>query len=305
LFDLTPKISLYFKKNKMTNDYEENEMKKVAIILMIVGVFLLGLSATAFAQGGVGYSVQSDGDDQLYSIDLTTGTATAIGPVGFTDVEGLSFHPFTGVLYGVDDDTDQLITIDLDTGAGTAVGPLNVVFTDMGLTFDRSGRLWMSTDIPEDFYSINTDTGAATAIGNQGQDVTGLACSDYGIIYGLGGDGTDNLVTVNTATGVATSVGPLINVSGVSDGGIDFDAIGTLWGLEDTGTIFTINPMTGEATVVATTLTGFEGFAIPRGWIVGGEILSVDTLTLILPYVLFGALAIAGTVGILLKKKRL
>ncbi len=278
-------------------------MKKAIMMLILVGVLLLGINGVAFAQGTIGYSVQSDGDDQLYSIDLTTGVATAIGPVGFTDVEGLAFHPLTRVLYGVDDDTDQLITIDLNTGAGTAVGPLNVLFTDMGLTFDQHANLWMSTDIPEDFYSINPGTGAATAIGNQGQDVTGLASSFDGTIYGLGGDHVNNTVTINTVTGLATPVGLLLNVD-VTDGGIDFDAEGTLWGLEDTGTIFTIDPMTGEATVVTTTLTGFEGLAIPRGWIVGGEILSVDTLTLILPYVLFGALAVAGTAGILLKKKR-
>ena len=39
-----------------------------------------GESATA-------YSVRSDGDDNLYRIDLGTGVATAVGPVGFDDVE--------------------------------------------------------------------------------------------------------------------------------------------------------------------------------------------------------------------------
>jgi len=280
-------------------------MKKWILILLVFGVLLVSVNGIAVATNGavIGYSVQSDGDDQLYRIDLTTGVATAIGPVGFNDTEGLTFHPFSGVLYGIDDDTDQLITIDVETGAGTAVGPLNVLFTDMGLTFDRDLNLWMSTDIPEDFYAIDSNTGAATAIGNQGQDVTGLAAAADGTIYGLGGDHTNNTVTINTATGVATPVGPLVNVD-VADGGIDFDAAGTLWGLEDQGTIFTINLLTGEATVVATTATGFEGLAIPHAPSVGGEILSANTLTLILPYMLLIAAAIAGTTGILLKKNQ-
>ncbi len=284
-------------------------MNKLILSLLVFGVLLVGVNGIAFATNGgaIGYAVQSDGDDQLYSIDLTTGVATPIGPVGFSDVEGLTFHPYSGVLYGVDDDTDQLITIDLATGAGTPVGPLNVLFTDMGLTFDHYLNLWMSTDLPEDFYAIDPSTGVATAIGNQGQKVTGLATAADGTIYGLGGDYTNNTVTINTATGVATPVGPLVNVD-VADGGIDFDAAGTLWGLEDVGTIFTINLLTGEATVVTTTLGGFEGLAIPptpSGVLpVGGEVLTVNFITLILPYALLIATVIAGITRILLKKNR-
>lgn len=280
-------------------------MKKIAVTLFSFLVFSLSISGSAFANNVpvIGYSVQSDGDDQLYSIDMTTGAATVIGPVGFNDVEGLSFHPYTGVLYGVDDDTAQLITIDLNTGAGTAVGPLTIVMTDVGITFDPSGHLWMSTDLPGNFYSINPNTGKATLIGSQGQKVTGLASFTEGTIYGLGGDLTDNLVTINTATGLATSVGPLINVVAVHDGGIDFDANGVLWGIEDKGTIFTINPTTGEATVVATTLDYFEGLAIPHPYRlpVGGEILQVDTVQLLTPSLILLAV-VGGAISILTKK---
>lgn len=226
------------------------------------------------------YSVRSDLDDQLYQIDLATGVATAIGPVGFADVEGLSFN-CAGILFGVDDITDQLVTINLVTGAGTAVGPLGIsvnplIENDFGLTFDAGGNLWLSTDSPQNFYSINPATGAATLVGPQGQPVTGLAGSAGGVVYGLGGDLTNNLVTLNTATGAATIVGPLGGaVSPLLDGGIDFDAGGILWGLGDPtpgignpGEIFTINAATGAATLVATPTIGglaaggFEGLAI-------------------------------------------
>jgi hypothetical protein len=215
----------------------------------------------------IGYSVRSDVDDILYSINLATGVATAIGPVGFADVEALAFHPSTGVLYGVDDSTNQLITINLSTGAGTAVGPLGVSITDMGLSFDCSGNLYMSTDVPENLYQLNPATGAATLIGAQGQEVTGLAFGS-GVLWGLGGDATNNLVRLNTSTGAATSVGAL-GVS-VSDGGIDFDTSGVLWGLNDVSPsqIFTINTSTGAAAVVSTVTVsstpagGFESLAI-------------------------------------------
>lgn len=229
------------------------------MLKMMLSVAMSTLVAGSLMAAPIGLSVQSDGDDQLYRIDLATGAAVAVGAVGFSDVEGLTFDPVSGVLYGVDDATDQLITINTVTGAGTAVGGLGVAIVDMGLTFDNAGNLYMSTDSPGTFYSINKVTGAATAIGAQGQQVTGLA-SGGGVIFGLGGDGTDNLVTINTTTGVATSVGSL-GISGINDGGIDF-AGSTLWGIEDGGRIFTINTTTGAGTLVATTLTGFEGLAI-------------------------------------------
>jgi hypothetical protein len=222
------------------------------------------------------YSIDSDASDCLWSISLTTGVATRIGPTGFSDIESLSFSA-TGVLYGVDDTTDQLVTCSTETGACTPVGSVAISFKDSGLSFSDSGQLWMSTDEPGppfNFYELNPSTGAATLIGNQGQEVTGLAFWG-GVLYGLGGDFRDNLVTVNMATGLATPKGPLSAVSLV-DGGIDFDSTGVLWGISDPSDeqvipseIFTINTSTGAATVIATVtnsdgraLAGFESLAI-------------------------------------------
>ena len=240
---------------------------KLRVALLAMQVVVLG-SLPAFGQ--IAYSVRSDVDDILYSINLATGVATPIGPVGFGDVEAVSFHPLTGVLYGVDDSTNQLVTINLTTGAGTVVGPLGVAITDMGLSFDCAGNLYMSVDAPQNFYRINPATGAATLIGAQEQQVTGLAfhCGE-GVLYGMGGDNTNNLVRMNTSTGAATPIGPL--GLDLSDGGIDFDpSTGVLWGLRDSSTsnLFIIHPHTGAATVVATTTiggvpaAGFEGLAI-------------------------------------------
>jgi Ca2+-binding RTX toxin-like protein len=229
------------------------------VVLLIL--FVIGLPAPAALanHGNIAWSVQSDGDDQLYSIDLATGAETAIGPTGFGDIEGLSFDA-NGTLYGVNDPTDELVTCSVTTGACQVVGPLNVTFTDMGLTFDRAGNLWMSTDAPspETFYRVDPATGQATAIGPQGQEVTGLAASGS-TIYGLGGDNTDNLVRIDPATGAATTVGPLGTVT-VSDGGIDFQGT-TLYGIEDGGDLFTINLATGAATIVAPVDPGFESLA--------------------------------------------
>jgi hypothetical protein len=236
----------------------------------------------------IGYSVDSDYRNRLWRIDMNTGLATLVGPTGYTDIESLSFSS-AGVLYGVSDASKQLLTCNLQTGACTLVGSLGAAVPndarDEGLSFDDSGRLWMSTDEPkppapwaEYLYRLDPATGAATAIGFLGQEVTGLAFWN-GVLYGLGGDTRNNLVTVNRSTGLSTPVGGLLTVS-LWDGGIDFDVNGVLWGISDPTDVdqtipsqtFTIDTATGAATVVATItdvgggpLYGFESLAIWTG----------------------------------------
>jgi hypothetical protein len=246
----------------------------------ILGLILAaGLPLSAQA-GPTAYSVRSDGtdaqDDYLYRIDLATGVATPIGPTGFEDVEGLAFDTDCTTLYGVDDTTDRLLTCDTATGACTQVGNLGVNITDTGLAF-AGERLFMSTDAPKNpsnFYRLDA-LGAATVVGAQGQEVTGLAAGPLGV-FGLGGDGRDNLVEIDPVTGAATVIGPLGTVQ-PSDGGLDFDADGVLWGIEDRGLrnpsrIFRVNVSTGAATLGPTVhlanntnLIGFEGLAIDEG----------------------------------------
>ncbi len=245
-----------------------------------LGMILLAGALPLAAQ--TGYSVRSDGndnqDDVLFSIDLKTGVATPIGPTGFEDVEGLSFDSDCENLFAIDDVTDRLLTCNTETGGCQQVGNLGVDIIDTGLAFATDLQLYMSTDAPKNpsrLYRVDLGTGAATAIGDQGQEVTGLAASAGGL-FGLGGDGRNNLVWLDPVTGAATSIGPLGAVA-PRDGGLDFDANGVLWGIEDAGLrdpsrIFTLDTGTGAATVVATVhlengteLGGFEGLAVEDG----------------------------------------
>jgi hypothetical protein len=256
--------------------------RSLTLILAVVAALVLALGALpAWAQGGsevIGYSIDSDASDSLWSVNLKTGVATRVGLTGYADIESLSFSA-AGVLYGVDEVTWRLVTCSLSTGACAGVGSVGLgpLVEDTGLSFDDSGGLWMSTDEPSpfNFYSLNPTSGAATLIGAQYQEVTGLAFRN-GVLYGLGGDYRDNLVVMNRTTGAATPVGPLGAVT-LIDGGVDFDGEGVLWGISDpedsTNTVpsqvFTINTSTGAATVVATVtdsggrpLAGFESLAI-------------------------------------------
>jgi len=252
--------------------------------VLILFLALLAPASQAGAQTGYAMRAERSGSspqDVLYAIDMKSGQAQRIGSAGgFQGLESFTFGDGCKTLYSVDDVTDQLVTCDIQSGACTAVGPLGVDITDTGLAYGADGLLYMSTDAPKPskLYKVDAATGKATLIGNQGQEVTGLAADQSGL-YGLGGDGRDNLVKLDTATGQATSIGPLKTVVLV-DGGIDFDAGGTLWGIHpgSVGRVghsqtFRIDTATGAATIVAEVrdagsgsfLDGFKGLAIANG----------------------------------------
>lgn len=247
-----------------------------AIIFLSAALGLAGGSAWAIP---IGFTVNSDTDlpqRQLYSVDLATGEAIAVGPVGFVDVEGLSFSP-DGVLYGVDDATNRLITLNLATGAGSLVGNLGLPDTtitqpsDFGMSFDCEGVLWLSSDQTESLYTVDPETGAASIVGASGAlgvSITGLATSGD-VLYGLGAEGAEGLYRIDKSTGAATAVGALGAGLSFNDGGLAFDPSGSLWGIADNSNpefppsdVFWINNLTGAATVISATLTGAESLAI-------------------------------------------
>ncbi|HEX2643722.1 MAG TPA: IPTL-CTERM sorting domain-containing protein [Thermoanaerobaculia bacterium] len=259
-------------------------MRRTAILLFLS--MLPGLSLSA----QTAYSVQSDGDDKLYSIDLHTGVAKAIGATGFGDIESLTFSPGCDTLYGVDDVTDVLVKCDIATGACEEIGKLGYDVTDTGLAVASNGRYYMSTDVPtpETLFSIDPASGSATKVGPQGFHVTGLAGRRKDLaskcpsgLFGLEGDTprgkASQLLCLDLGTGAAHAIGPLKALT-ITDGGLDFTLDGTLYGISDglqaandPSRIFTADPDTGEAHVVATVKVnnrpafGFEGLAIADG----------------------------------------
>lgn len=201
------------------------------------------------------YSVDSDGSDHLWRVDLHTGSTFDIGPTGFPSIEALCFSP-EGVLYGVDDQLQQLVRIDCSTGAGTAVGALGVVVGNPGLSFDGAGTLWLAADT---LYSVDTGTGAATAVGPIGVFLNGLAGRGDRL---LGISTGSSLYAIDRTTGAGTLLGSLVNASGVR-GGLSFAPDGSLWGYANTGgLLYTVGPDTGRAVLSARTREDFESLAI-------------------------------------------
>ena len=95
----------------------------------MTNVQLGNIRALAFKTSTLLYAVNDpspiNGPDNLYTVDLTTGNATLVGPIGFNGVEELAFDFTTLYAWDIGDSGigAGLITIDLATGAGTDVNP--------------------------------------------------------------------------------------------------------------------------------------------------------------------------------------
>ncbi len=107
--------------------------------------------------------------EAVYTIDTTTLEATlaftySIG-ADAADIGGFDAHPFTGVLYGTNDDTDLQGLVQLDPdGTVSLIAPYPAGQTDIdGLAVGSDNRAYLVTDEPGFFYVFDFDTMTYTA----------------------------------------------------------------------------------------------------------------------------------------------
>lgn len=234
-------------------------MRRIVLILLALLSTLITCSAVHAAV--YGYSVQSNGNDHLYRIDLTTGLADDLGAVGLSDAEGLAF--VGSQLYSIGGTVPELWNLTTPPGVLVgATGARNGV--DAGLSYDpSSGTLYNlnSSGGNSNLYTINVATGAATLVGTSDEFADSIAIDSSGQAYAVDAIFTDSLYSVNLATGDLSLVGSLQlgNISAQSGSAFFGD---TLYALFSDGSIFTVDTITGQASLVAQTLRGFEGLAI-------------------------------------------
>lgn len=159
-----------------------------AIDTSTLAVSTVGPLGVNFTWSGLTYNPHTDtlfgvdgrsGQFNLYSIDRTTGTATAIGNHGVPELFGLAYDSTNDVLYASQlHSTDRLYSIDQTTGAATLIGSLSGSPGIGGMGYDSSrDQLIGWYDFGGDIYDINRSTGAATLITN------GPNASDGGLAY--------------------------------------------------------------------------------------------------------------------------
>lgn len=248
---------------------------------LIFALAFLVFAASASADSFV-YVVT--GTPQFGTVDLNTGTFTAIGPGQPVQTEGLVPGPNGSLLsLGINGD---LYSINPASGVTTLVGPTGLADCSLptspcGLNSantlgELNGTIY-ATDFAENLYSVNPSNGQVTKIGATGMPtVTFVPLStpnpdgslnfyDSGLydqngkLYGSFDTGTvnfstgvittvipDELYQIDPVTGLAASVGSTaFGIDGVADvNGTDYTFANT------TGQILTMNLANGDATVV-------------------------------------------------------
>ena len=219
--------------------------------------------------------VAGDNQDQLYTIDITTGAVTGIGTgfgVSIGNPSGMTSH--NGILNLIDLNQLRLYTVDVSLGTATLVGLLGLGNPAAIASFN--GVLYAIDLTTNMLYTVNPTTGQSTAVsGNElgVSSLTGLT-AHAGELYAVRQVFDDTLYTVNSVTGIATSVGSL----GLS--GADPQALashgGVLYTILANGRLlYSVNPATGAATQVGSQFDniGARGMASHAG---GGDFLAVS-----------------------------
>lgn len=207
----------------------------------------LDVEAAALSPDGMVLYAANGG--QLGTVDLLSGAFTATaspfgtavgaaGSVALSDVDGLSFDPLTGILYGVHrtvgtDTPDLLFQIDPATGAhrvdafgaGQSYVEIPVLLglesIDDIAVDPTDGQMYAianddATGYNDRLVRLDKASGAISDVGVLGAiDMEGLAFRNDGSLYGsTGADGSfagrDSLYAIDKVTGAATEVGDLL-----------------------------------------------------------------------------------------------
>jgi hypothetical protein len=192
----------------------------------------------------------SDYGSTLYSIDGSSGQATAIGTFSPSFFAGaLDYRVATGDMYGVSTTLRKINLADASVAqvGGTLPEQMN------GLAFSQSDQLYTVNLGGTKLYKIDPDGGTAgapvpiTFVGPGFNALSGIAFGPDGTLYGIG----TGLYNINPQTGVATEI---THYTSVFFQDLDFGADGLLYSVafSTTDNFYSIDPATGQATLIGT-----------------------------------------------------
>jgi hypothetical protein len=184
----------------------------------LFGIAFLVLAMAATGAGRVRADVlgfASEVGGGLYSVDLTTGTATLIGNTGINLVEGLALSP-TGVLFATDD-SGTLYTLNKTTGAiASTIGSTGLGDVE-GLAFAGNQLVATNFSSTTSLFAINTTTAAATLVAATNPNIAVVrAATATSATTGFvlaGSTGSESLFSID-ATGATVNLGAINPISG-------------------------------------------------------------------------------------------
>ncbi|TXI79877.1 MAG: PEP-CTERM sorting domain-containing protein, partial [Flavobacteriales bacterium] len=128
------------------------------------------------ATSGTMYWAAGRNNNQLYTINMSTGTATLVGNHGVNDLFALGWNG--SGLYGLDS-SGQFYSLNTSTGAATNLGQNNIYAGGLDLN-TTTGQMISITAGSGTFHSVNTGNGAATQL------ATGSWVNDGDVAYDAG-----------------------------------------------------------------------------------------------------------------------
>lgn len=182
-----------------------------------IGATMTSLFAGDFLAGDFTtlYAISYD-NNNLYTVDVATGTATLVGtstPPGGQSWTGLSGTP-DGTLYGLTTDitATTLVTVDPGTGAVTVLGALPGLAGGIDLAYNTDDDMIYIVDLVTDsLFRVDPATMAVTEVGSLGVAANYAQGMDFeeesGVLYWAAYTTQGELRIIDTTTGASTLVG--------------------------------------------------------------------------------------------------
>jgi hypothetical protein len=211
---------------------------KLAIALS-VAAGILDFSVRNAAADQLGFAV--DNTENLFSVDLTTATATLVGNTG-QFLQGLAVSP-QGSLFGTDF-LGNLYSVSKTSGATTLIGSTGLGDIE-GLTFRGTtliGTNFSNLGGPTTVSAIDTTTAAATTITSFSQGPARAMALVNPNTIDIASDSpvSQSLVQVNLLNGTNMNLGQLPSTGAALIAALNFGTDGVLYALDPFGNEFMI-----------------------------------------------------------------